>query len=307
MKDWKNILKHYKPYHFLFPILGVFMFFFMVITIATKPKPKEESPLYVPSKSPYTYRVAGVGLIEPKNEAIKIGTNIAGVVSAVYVGSNQKVKKGDPLFTIDDRDAKAQLELMKQSLETAKINYEDLKSQLSFYEKVKDKRAISLDDLTKRQFAVKSAASKIKEAEASVKVYETLIDRLTVKAPKDATVLKIDVKPGEFAASTNNAPLMIIGDIDTMHVRVEIDETDALKVNATMPATAYLRGEEEKKPISMTFVYKDPYVLPKRILTGDGNERVDTRVLHAIYQFDNKKIGAYVGQQVDVFIDNQKK
>jgi hypothetical protein len=47
-------------------------------------------------------------------------------------------------------------------------------------------------------------------------------------------------------------------------------------------------------------------VLPKQSLTGDSSERVDTRVLQAIYSFDPKTMkNIYVGQQMDVFIEAQ--
>jgi hypothetical protein len=47
----------------------------------------------------------------------------------------------------------------------------------------------------------------------------------------------------------------------------------------------------------------EPYVTPKTSLTGSSSERVDTRVLQVIYRFDRRAIPAYVGQQVDVFIE----
>ena len=50
----------------------------------------------------------------------------------------------------------------------------------------------------------------------------------------------------------------------------------------------------------------EPYVIPKRSLTGDNTERVDTRVLQVIYQIDNPGQQFYVGQQLDVFIDSPK-
>ncbi len=47
----------------------------------------------------------------------------------------------------------------------------------------------------------------------------------------------------------------------------------------------------------------EPYVVPKRSLTGESTERVDTRVLQAIYSFDRGDLTIYVGQQMDVFIE----
>jgi HlyD family secretion protein len=45
-------------------------------------------------------------------------------------------------------------------------------------------------------------------------------------------------------------------------------------------------------------------VVPKKSLTGDSSERVDTRVLQLLYSFDPKSLkNVYVGQQMDVFIE----
>ncbi|MGC3967315.1 MAG: hypothetical protein QM775_08065 [Pirellulales bacterium] len=52
----------------------------------------------------------------------------------------------------------------------------------------------------------------------------------------------------------------------------------------------------------LTFERVEPYVVPKKSLTGDNMERVDTRVLQVIYSVDTTKERLYVGQQLDVFI-----
>jgi HlyD family secretion protein len=47
----------------------------------------------------------------------------------------------------------------------------------------------------------------------------------------------------------------------------------------------------------------EPFVVPKKSLTGDTTERVDTRVLQVLYRFNRGDLPVYVGQQVDVFIE----
>ena len=45
-------------------------------------------------------------------------------------------------------------------------------------------------------------------------------------------------------------------------------------------------------------------MIPKKSLTGNTTERVDTRVLQVIYEFDpTDRPPLFVGQQVEVFID----
>ena len=70
-----------------------------------------------------------------------------------------------------------------------------------------------------------------------------------------------------------------------------------------MPARAYIKGRRDVE-IDLRFSRIEPYIVPKRSLTGESGERVDTRVLQVIYQFDRPK-GAevFVGQQMDVFLD----
>jgi hypothetical protein len=51
----------------------------------------------------------------------------------------------------------------------------------------------------------------------------------------------------------------------------------------------------------------EPFVVPKKSLTGDTTERVDTRVLQVIYGFDpTGRPPLFVGQQVEVFINAAK-
>jgi len=44
-------------------------------------------------------------------------------------------------------------------------------------------------------------------------------------------------------------------------------------------------------------------VIPKKSLTGDSTERVDTRVLQVIYRVEDDTLPLFVGQQMDVFIE----
>ena len=65
---------------------------------------------------------------------------------------------------------------------------------------------------------------------------------------------------------------------------------------------AYPRGRSDLK-IPLTFTRVEPYVVPKKSLTGAATERVDTRVLQVVYSFQQPKdFRVYAGQQMDVYI-----
>jgi HlyD family secretion protein len=123
-----------------------------------------------------------------------------------------------------------------------------------------------------------------------------------VKAPIAGMVLKVNLRLGEYApAGVLADPLLSLGRVDRLHVRVEIDETDAWRVMAGAAGEAQLRGNAAIRA-DMAFVRFEPVVVPKRNLSGGTQERVDTRVLQILYSFDPARFPARVGQQVDVFI-----
>jgi hypothetical protein len=95
---------------------------------------------------------------------------------------------------------------------------------------------------------------------------------------------------------------MILGSVTPFHVRVDVDEHDAWRVREGASAEGSPRGNGALK-IRLQFVRFEPYVIPKKSLTGDSTERVDTRVLQIIYRVKDQGAPLYVGQQMDVYIE----
>src|SRR5262249_44484050 len=144
-------------------------------------------------------------------------------------------------------------------------------------------------------------------AEAQILQTRTEIERALVRAPVDGEVLKVYVHPGEYVGAQQGQALVVLGHLGRLHVRVDISEHDIDRFQLTAPARALTRGQARKE-YKLQFVRVEPFVVPKKSLTGDNTERVDTRVLQVIYALAGaESAGAdgrvYVGQQLDVFVD----
>jgi HlyD family secretion protein len=279
--------------------LGVAIFTVVVGSKATVPAPAVADP----ARPPYHAFVAGSGIVEASTENIAIGTELPGVVSKIYVQIGSRVKAGDPLFTIDDRAQRAVLGTGRASVQVAEAQLADSKNQLALAESITDKRAMSVEERDKRRFVTQKSEAQLAQARAELKSIETDLERLTVRAPVDGQILQLKVHLGEFAPTGALAtPLILLGNVDRLCVRVDVDENDAWRVRNGAPATGNLRGNKDIKT-QLEFVRFEPYVVPKKSLTGDSSERVDTRVLQVIYGFERGALPIYVGQQMDVFID----
>lgn len=343
---------------YIVPIIAAIGFLYAVQTVLRQSQPVIAAPPVAPAaQTTYDAFVAGAGIVEASSENIAVGTPLPGVVVEVFAPVGTAVKKGDPLFRLDDRSPQAELAaaqaglaaaqaqlarlksmprpeevpLAEARVKQAQVDLDDAKNSLSMREGVSDKRAISEEQIRNSRFAVQGAEARLGEAKANlallkagawapeiavaeaevasaqaqVLAVQTEIERLTVKAPVDGKVLQVKIRVGEFAqAGPLSTPLMVVGTVDTLFVRVDVDEHDAWRISEGAPAEAFVRGNSSIKT-KLSFVRFEPYVVPKRSLTGDSTERVDTRVLQVIYSFDPTTIPIYVGQQVDVFIEGK--
>ncbi|MFO0889759.1 MAG: efflux RND transporter periplasmic adaptor subunit [Isosphaeraceae bacterium] len=152
----------------------------------------------------------------------------------------------------------------------------------------------------KEDLEVQRAA--VEQARSQVDSTRIMLERLVVRAPVDGVILQVNVRPGQFAASAWKEPMIVLGEVNRLHVRVDIDENDLHRFSEGAPAKATLKGRRTPE-FPLEFVRVEPYVIPKKSLTGDNSERVDTRVLQVLYALpDSPQERVFVGQQMDVFL-----
>ena len=149
---------------------------------------------------------------------------------------------------------------------------------------------------------IKIAEAAVRQAESQVDGIKINLDRLTVRALSDGRVLQLNVRLGQFAAMTWKEPMVVLGNVSNLHVRVDIDENDLPYFEPKAEAIATLKGRPLVR-FPLEFKYVEPYVVPKLSLTGSNSERVDTRVLQVVYALPSERpIDLYVGEQMDVYL-----
>jgi HlyD family secretion protein len=306
--------------HHLLTVLATLAGLFAAWSIArTQPQRSLRDPVVEPARPKFVHTVAAVGMVEPSSETIAVGSSHAGMVTRVLVQPGQEVRQGDPLFQLDDRHLRAAVALQKSQLttaeariETARAQLEDLSDQFARAETLANQTVVTTEEVTRKRFAVRLAKARVVEAEAErdsaaagLRVAETEVERSLVRSPIDGTVLQVRIKPGE-AISPGPAmqPLMLLGRLDPLHVRVDIDEHDGSRIVQGASATGHVRGHPQES-LTLEFVRMEPLVVPKRSLTGDAGERVDTRVLQSIYRIKPPYAGIFPGQQLDVFLEGR--
>jgi len=258
-------------------------------------------PPVAPPDKPFKSAVAASGLVEARYENTNIGVPTAGLIVELYVKVWDKVPAGAPLLRLDDRDLRAQLIAQQAQVTVAQATLQRVQDQLGRLESVGDPRAIIQDDLNTRRNDVAVAAAQLEAARAAVAQTNALIERLTVRAPRNATILQVNNRVGEYVTPGAATAPLVLGDTDRLQVRADVDEELAPRIKAGNNAVGYLKGDTSN-PIPLVFVRIEPFVIPKVSLTGSSSERVDTRVLQVIFSFPQGTTPVYVGQQMDIYI-----
>ena len=297
--------------------LGVFMIVNVSQTQAERQMPPPGDPPVPPPQKPFPEAVAATGILEALSENVAIGVPMPGLVTEIMVKVNDRVEKGQPLMKLDDRDLlaeqlsnKAQQEISLAQITVSEAQLAKLESQLKRLSAVRDTRAVSQDELENRRQDVAvslaqlaAAKAQLAASEAAMERIHLLIERLTIRAPREGTIIQVNVRAGEYAATAPQSPAIILGDTDKLQVRADIDEQNATRIRAGQAAFGYLKGDPTIT-FPLEFIRIEPYVIPKVSLTGSSTERVDTRVLQIIYSLERPKDPPlYVGQQVDIYIE----
>lgn len=294
------------------------MGFAVWVLMGANQKDPMPQPISEPPRSPYQQTVAASGIIESVNENVRIAPPVAGLITKVFVKVGEQVPEQAPLFQLDDRELRAQLLTreaaippLRAQIEEQRYKVGDLETQLHRLQSVHDERAVSEDDLKRTWYALEMAKRGVQRLQATLKQamaqrneITMLLDRLTVRAPRRGTILQVNTRAGEYAALGSAEPLMLLGETEQLQIRADIDEVNAPLVVPQAGGTASIKSLADQK-IPLTFVRIEPYVIPKKSLTGENTERVDTRVLQVIYRFERPPFQVYAGQQVDVFIERR--
>ena len=284
----------------------------------------EAIPLNEPPRAPFPKSIGGRGLVESVNENVRIAPAVAALVSKVNVKVGDDVKAGDVLIEQDTRDAaalvaaqEAEFAALQKQLAEAEVSLADKRDQSARMEKLIATRVASEDEKQRKHFATQTAEAqfasmkaRIASAEAQLNRTKVQLDLLTIRAPRDGRILQVNTRAGEFASpmtlTASADPLIVLGQTEQLQLRADIDEDNASRVRTGMAAKAYIKGRRDVE-IPLRFVRIEPYIVPKKSLTGESSEHVDTRVLQIIYRFDRPAVvGIYVGQQMDVFLDDGK-
>ncbi len=74
------------------------------------------------------------------------------------------------------------------------------------------------------------------KARANVALAASQLDKTRIRAPRAGNVLQLNAKKGEIVAPSPEIPLVVIGDMSTVHVKAEVDDGEVSKIKVGQKA-----------------------------------------------------------------------
>jgi HlyD family secretion protein len=212
--------------------------------------------------------VSATGNLKPTNE-VDVGSELSGLVDAVLVQENDRVKTGQVVARLDTSKLKDAITEVQASLASAEAKQRDAEATLAEstanLDRLREVSTLSGGKVPSRtemetaeatlkrsQASVSSAVAAVNQARATLSTNQINLSKASIRSPIDGVVLSRKVEPGQtVAASLQVATLFTIAeDLRNMELQVAVDEADVGKVKEGQRATFTVDAYPNRKYVA---------------------------------------------------------
>jgi HlyD family secretion protein len=183
----------------------------------------------------------------------KMSPGLAGLVVEIPARKGARVKQGEVLLKLDDREHKAQAQLAQRALEAvhaladqARLEAEHAQRQWERAQNLARNNVVSDTALELErtralttQTAAAAAAARVHEAEAALDTARAMLAKTVVSAPFDGVVLEVTTEVGEWISPSPPGvpipPVLDLIDPGALYVSAPIDEADVARMRVGLP------------------------------------------------------------------------
>jgi RND family efflux transporter MFP subunit len=234
----------------------------------TRPKDEVKWRMAKLDRGNVTQRINATGAVSPVVQ-VAVGTQVSGVIQALYVDYNSIVKKGQLVAQIDPtvwvsqlQDAQASLNRAQAAFDFAKID--DERSQRLFEAKL-----LAAQDLDTKDTALKNAVGNLESAKAALDRAKANLDYCNITAPVDGVVISRLADVGQTVAASFSTPslYMIAQDLSKMKVQVSIGESDIDDVKVGQRAFFNVDSLPDKQFVATVSLVRQEPVTTNNVVT----------------------------------------
>lgn len=193
------------------------------------PQAKEEAPViaFKIKKVDFKETIPVLGTVTPFEE-VKLKFEEKGKIKAVYKKEGEKVKKGDILAELDERDLKLREEYAKNKYESERNLYLSMQKEYELKKRLYEKGAILKEKLEELELKLESQKYKMKSARNEWELAKESLKKIALISPCEGVIDEKKIEVGEIVSPQDEA--FTILKVDKVYAEVGITEKDITKI-----------------------------------------------------------------------------
>ncbi len=203
--------------------------------------PPQVVNVYTVQRRDVPVRVEVAGTVVPL-QSVEVRPQLSSTVREVAVKEGQALRRGDLLFTLDDRNERANVEKARAQLLRDRTTLADLERQVRRAQELRGQNFIALSALDSAQTQFEAQQALLKSDEAALQAAEVALSNTVIRAPQAGRAGLVNVNPGSLVQPGGTA-LLTINQIDPIGVSFNVPEAQlggllaAAGITAPVPAS----------------------------------------------------------------------
>ncbi len=211
---------------------------------------------------------------------VEIRARVQGFLENILVDEGQEVRKGQPLFQINDQELKTELARSKASVSNAMAETKAAELEVNRTEVLVNKNIISKTEYELAASKLKATKAKLDEAYSIQKNAETKLSYTIIKAPFDGIIDRIPLKIGSLIDP--GALLTTISDINQVYAYFHVSENEYLQYKKSVNKKTH-----QSNPLQLILSDATEYPYLGKIETIDGEFNDNTGAIAFRAKFPN--------------------
>lgn len=183
--------------------------------------------------------LAGSGYVVTGEKYVSIGVRVPGRIDEYFVDESERVKAGQPLVRLDDRDYRAALARAEAALRVAEATVDLRRKELERMRSLRREDVASQAALDVKENELRVAEAQTAQARAELEQSRVSLDYTVLRAPSDGVILAKLKEVGEIAVPggfAGSGDLIRMANLEDLRAEVDVNESDLARVQLGQPA-----------------------------------------------------------------------
>ena len=161
---------------------------------------------------------------------IDIRPKVSGYITDIMVREGSVVRKGQPLFIIDQAQYEADLQTAVANVNVARSAVEAARLTADSKQQLFEQKIISQFDLQMAQTTLEKQRAELAQAKAREVIARNNLEYTIVKSPADGVVGTLPFRVGTLVSPSDSQPLTSVSDNSEMYVYFSMTESQAMSL-----------------------------------------------------------------------------